>query len=249
MNTVKVLTLNLRHEQDRWPERFPLVVDVLRAENADVIGLQEVSFNIRQAHLIADALNADGRTQPYQVYVEAKWRDDLDEGVGVLTRLPAAIYERIDLPEGGRVAQHIGVEVGGQILHLINTHLHHRPMENESIRYPQMLALLAKMFGDETKNLPWILCGDLNSLKESETIQEALKWMNPAHSDTTATFPTPLRAGEYPKGLALMIDYILYTSSHFRLLEARRTADNAHPDDPTLYPSDHYGLVAVLEVV
>ncbi len=51
---LKLVTLNLYHDRHRWEERFPLIVDMLRAEQPDVIALQEVHLPLRQAHLIAD---------------------------------------------------------------------------------------------------------------------------------------------------------------------------------------------------
>src|SRR5260370_8500782 len=55
---MKLLTLNLRHDEDRWPERSELVLEELVREHPDVIAFQEVALHIDQAHFIADKLNA-----------------------------------------------------------------------------------------------------------------------------------------------------------------------------------------------
>jgi endonuclease/exonuclease/phosphatase family metal-dependent hydrolase len=41
-NTVGLATFNIYHDRDRWDQRLPLILDVLRDASPDVIGLQEV---------------------------------------------------------------------------------------------------------------------------------------------------------------------------------------------------------------
>ncbi|NJL55810.1 hypothetical protein HC928_11915 [bacterium] len=57
------------------------------------------------------------------------------------------------------------------------------------------------------------------------------------------THPTPLNPEREP-GLSLAIDYLLFDPAYLRVVEARRIADRPHPADATLYPSDHYGIMA-----
>ena len=44
------------------------------------------------------------------------------------------------------------------------------------------------------------------------------------------------------------IDYIFCTPS-FRVTDARLIANTPHPDNPLLYPSDHYGLYSEIRPV
>ncbi len=249
-DTMKIATLNLRHNQDRWEARFPLVVDALYHEQADVIGLQEVWLEIRQAHMIADRLNERTPQQPYTVYVEPKWGPQPLEGIAVLTRLPVLDHARLELPEGLRVAQRLVVEVAGQRVNIANTHLHHRPLEDESIRLPQMRALLDWMRAYDSGG--WLLTGDMNAVPESETITAASAWLQSAyfsvHGQHPTTFPTPLVADQFP-GLAVCIDHIFYEPGALQVTEARLIGDQSAPDDATLYPSDHFGLAAKVTVL
>lgn len=64
---MKILTLNLRHNQDRWEDRLPLIIDALHTEQADVVSVQEVWLGFQQAHLIADKLN-DSQLYPSDHY-------------------------------------------------------------------------------------------------------------------------------------------------------------------------------------
>jgi endonuclease/exonuclease/phosphatase family metal-dependent hydrolase len=235
---MKIATLNLRHNNDRWPERLPLVVEALRQTNADVIGLQEVWLPIQQADLIATALNQHTPDRPYSVHVESKWGDDPVEGAAILSRLPVLDSARLDLPHEPRVAQRITVEINGQPVHIANTHLHHRPRD-ESIRLPQMQTVLDWMFAHSSER--WLLTGDMNAQPDTSTINAALQRLKSAyfeiHHEQPLTFPTPLVTLEnYPP---VCIDYIFYDANRFNAKSAAVFANQPHPDDETLYPSDH----------
>lgn len=247
---LKLLTLNLLHDRERWEKRFPLVVETIHAEQPDIITLQEVHIPRGQADYIAEHLNARIPSQPYSVYVAPKWGDpkDTHEGIGILSRLPVLEYERRELPMVWRVAQRIRVPFGDGHLNIANTHLHHEPIGDEKIRLPQMEALLAWMDGIEAGG--WLLAGDMNALPDSATIRKATERLQSAyptvHGENVPTYPTPL-IPLYQSGLRLTIDYILFDGGRLRVKEARRIADKPHPHDDSLYPSDHYGLVAVFE--
>jgi endonuclease/exonuclease/phosphatase family metal-dependent hydrolase len=240
--SIKVLTLNLRNNSDRWEKRLPLILDTLVVESPDVIGLQEVYLPIQQAELITNRLNA--RTErPYSVFTGQKWGDDLHEGIAMLSRLPVRAYEHTNLPETTRLAQRLCVTVDGQAVDVVNTHLHHRPTDEETIRLPQMQHILHWMFGREGDHR-WLLLGDMNAQPASSTIQAARQHLASALPTDVVTFPSPLRASEYPPNLALQIDYVLYDAARLRLLNAVVIARESHSHDPTLFASDHYGVAA-----
>ncbi len=248
---MKILSLNLRHNQDRWEERLPLVVDALHNEEADIIGFQEVWLGFQQAHMIADRLNQQTPDRPYSVFVEPKWGENPVEGIGILSRLPVIDHQRLELPEGERIAQSIRVEIDGQTVDIANTHLHHRPEKDEVIRLPQMETLLRWMFGQENRR--WILTGDMNAAPTTSTIQLTKKRLASTYEvvhgrEPITTFPTPLVTGGYT-GSSIAIDYIFFDPSFLRVKAAQVIANKAHPDDNQLYPSDHYGLMAEIEII
>jgi endonuclease/exonuclease/phosphatase family metal-dependent hydrolase len=235
---VKVATLNLRADANRWDERFPLVVDVLSQTDADVIAVQEVRIKIDQHRHLADALN---HGSAYAVYLCEDWYEPHILANAIFSRLPVIEHERVELPQGFRTAHCITVALNGQQITIANTHLHHKPYRDESIRLPQMRCVLEWL---SPKNTPFILMGDINAAPSSETIQLAKQHLQSAYEtihgcEPESTFPTPLRDGETlaPR----TIDYIFYTQS-LQVIDARLIADKPHPDNLQLYPSDHYGL-------
>jgi endonuclease/exonuclease/phosphatase family metal-dependent hydrolase len=248
---MKIVTLNLRHDADRWEERFPLVVEELRKEAPDVVAFQEVALGINQAQLIAEKLNEHVAREPYSVFVEAKGGQEQNEGIAVLTRLPVIDHHRLDLPEGNRVAQRVRVMDKKQPVDIVNTHLHHLPPDDESIRLPQITTLLDWMFGSMEKQPGRILVGDLNAVSESETIAQVRRRMASAYSalhpsEPSYTFPTPLVAGEGKWYTPRTLDYIFFEPALFQVQDARLIFKQPHPHDSTLLPSDHYGLATVL---
>lgn len=243
---MKLLSLNLRHDVDHWPERSKLIIEELIEQQPDIIAFQEVALSIKQAHWIAKHLNAAVPHTPYEIRVEKKggWR--AKEGIGILSRPRIVEHHRIMLPEGRRVAQHVRVKVDGKPVDLINTHLHHLPDNNESVRLKQIKVLLKWMFAKH-HNRHWILVGDFNASPDSQTVAEVRKHLASAYAALHGAEPEFTSLTPLIKGLdytSKTLDYIFYDPSGFRMNEVRLVFTEPHPEDRRLYPSDHYGLLA-----
>jgi endonuclease/exonuclease/phosphatase family metal-dependent hydrolase len=245
---MKIATLNLRHHNDRWEERFPLVVDTLLHANADLVGLQEVSIKVGpkdQAQLIADAINARSNQLHYKVYFTPTREVTQDqEGIAILSRLPVESFESIALPGPWRVAQRITVRQEGRLLCFANTHLHHEPWRDESIRLPQAAALMEWVNGQPC---PSVISGDFNAEPDSTTIlhikQSHCSAYESVHgTEPNLTYPTPLVV-PLPAHTNT-IDYLFYSPDALQVTACEKIGTQSAPLDPTLYPSDHYGLCA-----
>jgi endonuclease/exonuclease/phosphatase family metal-dependent hydrolase len=228
-----------------------LVVSELLREEPDVIAFQEVALPIRQAHQVAEGVNRSLSEHSYQVFMAEKWGARPEEGIAILTRWPVIGSERLELPEGGRVAQLVSIDKDGECVHVVNTHLHHLPRDEESIRFEQVVRLLDWMFDLHPESEAWILAGDLNATPESETVQAVLARLASAHlsvhgQEPLSTFPTPMVSEEGDFYQARLIDYIFFAPDAFRVQDARLVFVDPHPNDSTLFPSDHYGLIARL---
>jgi endonuclease/exonuclease/phosphatase family metal-dependent hydrolase len=243
---MKIATLNLRHHSDRWEERFPLVVDTLLKSNADLIGLQEVSIKVgpkNQAQLIAEAVNALSNYPPYQVYFTPTREATKDqEGIAILSRLPAESFESIALPGPWRVAQRITVRQEGRLLCFANTHLHHEPWRDESIRLQQAIALMDWI---NAQSNACVISGDFNAEPDSATIVQIKQSHRSAYesvhgSEPDLTYPTPLVVPA--PAHTNTIDYLFYSPDAFQVIACEKIGTQSAPHDPTLYPSDHYGL-------
>lgn len=240
-------TLNLRADADRWHERMPLVIDALHETDADVIGLQEVRLQIEQAHRIADALNRRRPSRPYIVYLCEDWYSPHILANALLSRLPVNHTERIELAAGYRTAQRIRVCVDGHSIDIANTHLHHKPYRSEEVRQAQLQQIVDWLCASPDRAEASVLMGDLNARPDTATIQLARRYWRSAHEavngcEPVFTFPTPLRRD--CRAASRTIDYIFYTPGMLHPRQAHVIADQPHPADAYLYPSDHFGITA-----
>jgi len=246
---IKVLTLNLRFTADRWQERFPMIVDLIHAEQPDFVGLQEVALKVQQAHLIQGALNYLNPSNPYKLRVANDTFEPAILANAILSRYPIDKHERICLPLNFRIAQRITVGIDETTLIIANTHLHHKPYRDETIRLPQMQAVVDWLNQNETYTT--ILMGDFNARPDTETVAYANRYFQSAYAtahgcEPEKTFPTPLINKDYkPRA----IDYIFYHNRHLQVKQAKLVANQPHPSDTTLYPSDHFGICAEFDLV
>lgn len=239
---LRLLTLNLRADANRWEERFPMIINALTQANADIIGLQEVRLSIEQHILIANALNQSSQDN-YSHHLCMDWYEPHILANAFLTRIPIIEHERLELPDGYRTAQRILIDVNNQQINIVNTHLHHKPYRDETIRLRQIQTIFEWI---ARFNKPFVLMGDLNARPDSETIQFAKTKLQSAYEifhgcEPDSTFPTPLRLDENLSSRT--IDYILCDKG-FQIKNCQLIGTQAHPIDDSLYLSDHFGLVA-----
>lgn len=243
---MKILTFNLRHNNDYWEDRKPLVIDLINEHQPDIIGFQEVWMPIEQANLILNHVTG----KPYTIYTTAKQAHHGTEGIAIATRYPSSDFESLDLPGGERVAQRAIITLNGQSLCFANTHLHHRPFYSEEERLPQMQALL-KWLADVPH--PIIFTGDMNTTPDSETILSVKDKYISAYEQAEGkepdfTYPAPLAEDDYERG-PVMIDYIFISPKTLRATSAYIVGDQAHGTDPKLSASDHLGIIAEVNFI
>ena len=245
---MKFATLNLRHHQDRWEERFPLVVETLLDADADIVGLQEVSIKLgpkNQAELIAEEINKVSGKAPFNVYFTLTREVTKDqEGIAILSRFPLKSADSIALPGPWRVAQMITVDIEGRTIGFANTHLHHEPWTNEIVRLPQAQAFLEWI---NAQVFPCVMSGDYNAQPMSETVLHIKQTHASAYetvhgSEPDQTYPTPL-VQPVPDHTA-SIDYLFYAPDALNVTSAELIGTQTAPHDDTLCASDHYGVMA-----
>jgi endonuclease/exonuclease/phosphatase family metal-dependent hydrolase len=255
MPEVTIATLNLFNRVGRWGERAPLVVEQVAETAPDVIGLQEVDLLIDQGHWLADRLNLWLGPPYYTAYHQSKsGREAAVQAIAVLTRLTVLEHEGLDYLSMGRVAQRLLLDLGGGVrLDLYNTHLHHpATVAAEQTRCQQARRLLRWMSRHRT--LPQAVVGDFNALPEGRAVALMKRHFLSAHEtahghEPDCTWPSPLLAQPLePDEATGTLDYIFVSRRGIRVMEARLAFNRPHADDPALYPSDHFGLLARLVI-
>jgi len=237
---MKILTFNLRHNNDHWELRKPLCINLIEQYQPDIIGFQEVWMPIQQAHRILESVTG----KPYTLHVSPKQAHHGTEGIAIASRYPTSSFETLKLPGGERVAQRVTATVDGKQVCFANTHLHHMPLYSEDERLPQMQALI-NWLAPVTD--PIILTGDMNTTPDSETIQMVKARFDSAYEQARGTepdftFPAPLVEDDYERG-PVMIDYVFITPDSLQATSGMVVGDTAHGTDPKLSASDHLGVL------
>ncbi len=249
MQYLDVATLNLRNIADRWPERLPLLLADMAALQPDLMGLQECVFAVGQDRLLGAA--GEGR---YDVHRAHAGRPEYGNSILVKTPLSStlATAERLEL---GRNRSALRVQVSipdGPEVAMVVTHLHHVPAD-EAAREEQARALIAWL--DERPSVGGtIVVGDFNAEPVEATYQVMVdagfrSAFAAAHGDEPAvTWPSGIRApGMDTDGDPGCLDYI-WLRGPLRATTCRLVFDRPAVGDATLYPSDHFGLVARVAV-
>lgn len=247
MDRLRVATLNIRNLADRWPERLPLILADMAALQPDLLALQEVVYVMQQDRLIGAA--GEGRYEAIRA-----WAGRPEYGNSLLLRSPLAGREvdRLDLGLG-RSALRARVDLpSGASVWVVVTHLHHRGPD-EAARDEQTRALVDWLDGGPGKHAT-IAMGDFNADPGEPTyarmqaagFRSAFTEAN-GH-EPSVTWPSGLQAPAMDTdGSPECLDYI-WVRGDVRVLAARLSFDRPDPEDPTLYPSDHVGISAELEI-
>ena len=226
---VRVATLNLlNNAHGRWADRERLVIEQGRALAADVYAFQEV----------------DGRSDQVE-------------------RLRAGLgdeYEAVALPHPD-LALRAQVDVGdGVLLTVATTHLLFSPSRKGSeTRRAQVEHLLA-WIGDPGG--PLVIMGDFNSRHQGAAVRAMKERFRSAYervhgSEPDVTHPTPLVEALdvqkaygvplFPEGTGAAVDYV-FVGEGVDVEHCAVAWNEPAEDEPNLYPSDHFGLVADLRI-
>lgn len=247
----RLATFNMHQTHRRWQERRELIVQQLVELNTDILCLNEILvLEDTGRWLWKRALEAGLHYGYYQQNTPGYyWATD---GMAILSRFPVLETGGFDYYSGGRQAQVTRLSLGDRKVDVYLTHLHHR-LQEDSLREYQVQLLLGWI---DVRDAPdaRIVCGDFNADPDARSMHQMLQRFR--SSQLEPTFPTLLRyrvpgpmgtrdAGE--RAMAFCLDYIWYASP-LRLVASGRCFDRPSSTDPDLWPSDHVGVWADLEI-
>ena len=246
MDRLHVATLNLRNLSDRWAERLPLLLADMAALQPDLMGLQEVVYPLQQDRLLGAA--GEGRYREVRA-----WAGRPEYGNALLVREPLvpAEAERLDLGKersAGRVR--IGLP-GGANVQFGATHLHHL-VDGAVERDRQAADLLAWL--DAGSADVTVVVGDFNADPDEPAYTRMVdagfrSAFREVHGrEPAVTWPSGLQAPAIDTdGEPRCLDFV-WVRGAATVVAASLAFDRPAVDDPTLYPSDHLGLSARLEI-
>lgn len=247
---MQIATYNIRLDTTEdgewsWQARAPHVCALLDFHHWDIIGVQEVRTNQKQAL----------EKLPYHMCYYEREGDGSDEGLALLSHPRFTIRDQgffwlSDTPDRSsihpkagckRIAIWVIYEEHGQPFLVINTHLDHI---SESARYEGMRVLLHEL-QEKIADYPTILLGDFNATP-NERVHSLLKGF------TDVKMQTPHYYG--PKGTFQDFDYnrpwsdleeidYVYTKNC-----AIKKVGCIMDSCDRRFPSDHFPVVATLEI-
>lgn len=266
-----LLTINLLSGAARWEVRRELLAEQLQALAPDVIAMQEVS---RPAEGIDPAAWLASRMGYPHVYLTWQPPGGLgEEGIALISRSPLEQRESLRLNGQNRVAQRALFRVDGRPVCVANTHLFWQPGDSPE-RLAQVEAIVAWLHAMPERP-PCVIAGDFNGTPETRAIRRMAAVYPSAYAavhghEPARTFPTPLKRSRVGmlRGVLRLLPYVRLQQLSLRqhALQAKATLDyifvdpRLHPagcrlvldqpdaNDPELYPSDHYGLMAAIHI-
>jgi endonuclease/exonuclease/phosphatase family metal-dependent hydrolase len=245
VSELTVLSYNIEFDKRDWPGRLAYMLEHMRREEVDIIGLQEVIQRAtleNQAKSIADSLGF------YWFFgsVDAEDRDQR-YGNAILSRFPIeeTNFRALEPLSAFRKVVHARINVHGHLIDVYNTHLHNPP-EAGAIRSEQIMDL--RDFVKETNSGGIrFLTGDFNAAPdwpEMQLVYEAFTDVYPIfhenHLDPVHTTLNP-RLG-FPER---RIDYVFFNddgTGNLMPLSAEIIMDEVQENDQL--ENDHFGVLA-----
>jgi len=245
----RVATLNLEQDHKRWSDRQPLISGEIAALKPDVIAFNEVSVPLQTAKLLRDAATA-ATGIPYNLVQQTRVNGlSKVEGEALLSRFPIVETGNFDYQTRDIVALVARVVVEGAPVDFYVTHLY-MSRGDDSLRLFQVQQLLA-WIDTRADGTPSIVCGDFNASLDAASAGLMATRFRPTQTAPTAFTPLADRDGAvshpYWPRLDRCIDYI-WISDGIEALASAVCFNRPSADDPSLWPSDHAGVWADLQI-
>lgn len=255
---LKVVTINLRNNEDFPDERLPLLADEIAALAPDLVGLQEVQISEDQGGRLLAAVQerAPDLTYGFDEQLKVGVAEVLGEGIGAYFLGERKARDALPLSEG-RVALFDRVDLGdGLVVDLYDAHLHAGGgEEGAAIRLEQAEAIVDWM-AEHDEGRVRFLVGDMNATPDAAAIAAFTgaglvdTWPHVNGDDPGATSPIVLgHDPDFVQAPARRIDYV------FADLEGDVDADVLEsvisfdaPNAEGLYPSDHLGVTTTVRL-
>ena len=245
----RVATLNLEQDHKRWDARRPLIVAEIARLKPDIQAFNEICVPRQTARgLRASAAELTGID--YALVQQTKVNGLAEvEGEALITRFPIVETGNLDYQARDMVALVARLRLGETLLDLYVTHLY-KSLGDDSLRLYQVQQLLAWI--DSRERVPAIVCGDFNAPLTLASAALMASRLRPTQTAPTAFTPLADKDGAvthpYWPRMDRCIDYI-WVSEQIGIVASGVCFDRPSPDDPPLWPSDHAGVWADLELV
>ena len=246
---LRMATLNIEQNHKCWELRRELVVKQSGELNPDMLALNEISLPAQTGRWLQRAA-AERLATKYALLQQSKVGDATRvEGEGLLTRYPVIETSSLDYRSHNCVALVARFEIEGRLLDVYVTHLINVRVE-ESVREYQVAQLLEWVRARDDVDFS-VVCGDFNAPPDRPSIRLMSTVFQSTQSEPTAFTPLqePGAAPTHPEAERFdrCIDFI-WVSKSIGVQDSGLCFNKPAPDNPILWPSDHIGVWADLEL-
>ncbi|MDV3468305.1 endonuclease/exonuclease/phosphatase family protein [Stenotrophomonas sp. C3(2023)] len=240
--TLDMVTFNLHHDRENWPQRRRIILAELKRLQPDAIALQEVIEKPRvrnQAQWLAAELgyryvfvstDPPGARKRY--------------GNALLTRRPVlARGEHLLQPlTDYRTVAHLRIDVEGRAVNVYATHLNERSdTAGQAIRRSQVEDLLRYITATASGG-PVVIAGDFNALVDASDLSELRSQYGDSYGSVHVNneLATVSTLNRHYYQAPSRIDHVFFQQDTLLAREARLLFDQ--PGDDGRWASDHYGV-------
>jgi endonuclease/exonuclease/phosphatase family metal-dependent hydrolase len=239
---VSMVTFNLHHDREDWPQRRKVILRELQALQPDAIALQEV---IQKPHVRNQAAWLARKLGYEYEFVSTDPPGRLKRyGNALLTRRPVlARGQHLLSPlTDYRTVAHLRIDVDGQAVNIYATHLNERSDESGSRIRGEQVGDLLKFIADTSGDAPVVIAGDFNALVDAGDLS-ALRQrygdsFGSVHVNNELAQISTLNRHYYDA--PSRIDHIFFQQDKLLAREARLLFDQPYAEGR--WASDHYGV-------
>jgi endonuclease/exonuclease/phosphatase family metal-dependent hydrolase len=246
---IRIATLNLEQDHKRWQARRELIARQFADLNPDMWALNETHISTQTARWLQKAAANATATKYVLVQQSKAGEESAVQGEALLSRYPMVETANLDYRSHNCVALVARFEIGGKLLDVYVTHLIAAKVEDVARQY-QVSTLLEwiRTRGDADCS---IVCGDFNAAPDQPSIRLMSSVFRAIQDQPTAFTPLCEPGGapthpEWPR-FDRCIDYI-WISESIGLRASGLCFNQPAKEDPGLWPSDHVGVWADVEI-
>ena len=240
-----VMTYNVLADPIEADKRLKAIIDIILSNQPDIIALQEV------APWFLDGLLNDSQVSAAYEGASFGQSNPAPGGQYILSRYPIRESKAIRLSgRQGRTAIVVSIDIDGVETLVATTH-----MESALADGPIRAGQLGELFELVEGSNEAIVLGDFN-FGDGENEESRIPgnfvdaWNELRQGDSGFTWnieSSPMaKRGSFPGEQSRRIDRVLFRTATYRADEIRIVGDKPISADGSLFPSDHFGLVATL---
>jgi endonuclease/exonuclease/phosphatase family metal-dependent hydrolase len=246
---LRVATLNLEQDHKCWAQRRALVAAQLRALNPDVLALNEIHIPTQTGRWLQRAANSASDMKYALIQQSKAGEDGRLQGEGLLGRHPVIETANLDYHSHDCVALVARFQVAEMLLDVYVTHLIAAKVD-DSARQHQATQLLEWIRSRNDADGS-VVCGDFNAAPDQPSIGLMAAAFRATQTQPTAFTPLCEPGGqpthpEWPR-FDRCIDYV-WVSPSIKVHASGLCFNQPAPENPRLWPSDHVGVWADLEL-